>query len=290
MAAVLALWARLWPVDKVILAYFGFAVVVIAGWWGSMPEAPWLLALHILGAALLFYEILRPNVTTWFFRHWYPLIYVASCYKEMAMFIPAVRHTVCRRVAGRRGSLRLACQSQRLAGAHREPRVNGIFADRVHAICAGGPADSFPALAKTALPGFSILCFPDCPWVSRFLRWISDRSRARSAFSAEGFAARALAGALVLSKHAGHTGPFGIGRLRLFPERSHGTHHPGVVEHSKANNSAVFPLFCLHFKHHFCYSLSSISLYDRCCRGGGGGCVSTNSRSFRVSTAQNKRG
>ena len=93
MAAVLDVWARLWPVDKVILGYFGFAILLIAGWWGSLPQAAGLLALHVLGVGLLIYEVLRPNPTTWFFRHWYPLIYVASCYKEMALFIPVIRHS-----------------------------------------------------------------------------------------------------------------------------------------------------------------------------------------------------
>jgi len=93
LAQVLSVWARLWPVDKIILGYFGFAFLLIAGWWGSLPQAAGLLACHLIGAALLLYEILRPNPTTWFFRHWYPLIYVAFCYKEMALLIPAVRHS-----------------------------------------------------------------------------------------------------------------------------------------------------------------------------------------------------
>ena len=93
MAAVLEVWARLWPVDKAILGYFGFAVVLILGWWGSLPQAAWLLALHVLGVGLLLYEVLRPNPTAWIFRHWYPLLYVACCYKEMALFIHAIRHT-----------------------------------------------------------------------------------------------------------------------------------------------------------------------------------------------------
>jgi len=91
LAAVLGLWARLWPVDKVILAYFGFATVLIAGWWNALPDAAWLLAFHVVGTLVLVYEILRPNPTSWFFRHWYPLLYVAACYKEMALLIPAVR-------------------------------------------------------------------------------------------------------------------------------------------------------------------------------------------------------
>ena len=35
----------------------------------------------------------RPNPTSWLFRNWYALPYVASCYKEMALFIRAVRTT-----------------------------------------------------------------------------------------------------------------------------------------------------------------------------------------------------
>jgi membrane-associated phospholipid phosphatase len=80
-----------WAVDKVILVYFGFAVVVLASWWSGVPYAPWLLAAHLMGTSLLLYQVRFPNPTTWIFRNWYPLIYVASCYKEMALFIPTVR-------------------------------------------------------------------------------------------------------------------------------------------------------------------------------------------------------
>lgn len=84
---------RFWPVDKVILAYFGFVAILLVGWWSQIPYAPALLAAHLLGTAVLLYEIRRPNRTAWFFRHWYPLLYVAACYKEMAVIIPAVRRT-----------------------------------------------------------------------------------------------------------------------------------------------------------------------------------------------------
>ena len=84
---------RFWAVDKVILAYFAAAVVVILGWWNQIPYAPALLAGNLLGGALIVYQVKFPNPTTWIFRNWYPLPYVGSCYKEMALFIPAVRHT-----------------------------------------------------------------------------------------------------------------------------------------------------------------------------------------------------
>jgi membrane-associated phospholipid phosphatase len=80
-----------WAVDKVILAYFTFAVAIILGWWSTLPEAPWLLAAHLIGGALIVYEVKSPNRTSFLFRNWYPLPYVASCYKEMALLVPAVR-------------------------------------------------------------------------------------------------------------------------------------------------------------------------------------------------------
>ena len=84
---------RFWAVDKVILAYFAASVALVLGWWSQLPDAPALLAANLLGGALIVYEVKFPNRTTWAFRHWYPLPYVASCYKEMALFIRAVRST-----------------------------------------------------------------------------------------------------------------------------------------------------------------------------------------------------
>jgi len=81
-------------VDKLVLAYFAFMAVMLLAWWGSVPHAGWLLAWHVAGAALLVYQIKRPNRTTWLFRNWYPVIYVASCYKEMADFLPLARHVI----------------------------------------------------------------------------------------------------------------------------------------------------------------------------------------------------
>jgi membrane-associated phospholipid phosphatase len=82
-----------WAVDKIILAYFAFSIAVIVGWWDGIAGAPALLAWHVLGSLLIVYEVKRPNPTSWFFRNWYPLPYVASCYKEMALFVRAVRQT-----------------------------------------------------------------------------------------------------------------------------------------------------------------------------------------------------
>jgi membrane-associated phospholipid phosphatase len=84
---------RLWAVDKLILAYYAFAVVLLVGWFEQVPGAGDWIVWHILGAALLLYEIKFPNRASFAFRHWYPLPYVAACYREMAVLIPAVRHS-----------------------------------------------------------------------------------------------------------------------------------------------------------------------------------------------------
>ena len=80
-----------WPVDKVILAYFTFTGLLIVGWWHEVPDAWQHLLGHLVAIAIIVYEVKRPNLTSWMFRNWYPLPFVASCYKEMALFIPAIR-------------------------------------------------------------------------------------------------------------------------------------------------------------------------------------------------------
>ena len=85
---------RFWAVDKLILAYVALMVLMLAAWWDRIPGAAGLLAWHILGSALIVFEVKRPNATSWIFRNWYPLLYVASCYKEMANLFPLARHAV----------------------------------------------------------------------------------------------------------------------------------------------------------------------------------------------------
>jgi membrane-associated phospholipid phosphatase len=82
---------RFWAIDKVILGYFFLTGLVVIGWWKTLPQAPGLLVWHILGSALIVFQVKRPNVTSWLFRNWYPLPYVGYFYKEMALLIPAVR-------------------------------------------------------------------------------------------------------------------------------------------------------------------------------------------------------
>ncbi|HEY7387957.1 MAG TPA: hypothetical protein VH640_05580, partial [Bryobacteraceae bacterium] len=82
----------LWPVDKLILGYFGFALILIFIGWHALPQAPLLLFLNLAAAALLLFEIGFPNPTSWLFRNWYPVVYVAACYREMDILVPALRH------------------------------------------------------------------------------------------------------------------------------------------------------------------------------------------------------
>ena len=93
MAEVLREDSRFWAVDKLFMAYVVLSSVLVVGWWNRVPDAAALFAIHIAGAALVVFEVKRPNRTSWLFRNWYPLPYVGFCYKEMARLIPAVRHT-----------------------------------------------------------------------------------------------------------------------------------------------------------------------------------------------------
>jgi membrane-associated phospholipid phosphatase len=83
---------RFCPVDKVIIGYFVLTGLMVLGWWQTLPQAPGLLLWHILGPALIVYQVKRPNRTSWIFRNWYPLPYVGYFYKEMALLIAAIRH------------------------------------------------------------------------------------------------------------------------------------------------------------------------------------------------------
>lgn len=80
-----------WAVDKVVLAYFAFTTVLLVGWWRQIPDAWFYMTWHVIAIGVLIYQVKLPNRTTWVFRNWYMLFYVASCYKEMAVYIPVVR-------------------------------------------------------------------------------------------------------------------------------------------------------------------------------------------------------
>jgi membrane-associated phospholipid phosphatase len=76
-----------WPVDYVILAYFAVVTVLEIVYW-----QPVLIAAHIVATGLLWLAVRFPNSrTSQLFHYWYPLPYVAACYKEMAILIPIIR-------------------------------------------------------------------------------------------------------------------------------------------------------------------------------------------------------
>jgi hypothetical protein len=82
-----------WPVDWVVLGYFAAVGLAIPWFWNRLPGAGWLLALHAAAILLAILAIKHPSRASWIFRHWYPLPYVAWCYREMAILIPAIRES-----------------------------------------------------------------------------------------------------------------------------------------------------------------------------------------------------
>lgn len=91
MAEVLNSGRRFWAADKLLLAYLAGTSALVAVYWNRLPEAPELLTLHFGAGIAIVLASARGGRAVWYFRHWYPLPLLASCYKEMAMLIPAVR-------------------------------------------------------------------------------------------------------------------------------------------------------------------------------------------------------
>jgi membrane-associated phospholipid phosphatase len=100
----------LWPVDWVVLPYYAIVAVVILLFRHSLPGAWWLLLLHVVAILAATWAIGHPSHTAWVFRHWYPLPYVAWCYREMAALVPAIR--------GKEMDAGLARLDYRIWGAH----------------------------------------------------------------------------------------------------------------------------------------------------------------------------
>ncbi len=84
---------RFQPADRIVLAYFALMCVIEVIWFQQIPQAWWLISLHVAGAAILAIATRLSGRAVWIFRHWAPLLYVACCYREMAMLIAAIRHT-----------------------------------------------------------------------------------------------------------------------------------------------------------------------------------------------------
>jgi len=79
-----------WPVDMMIGGYLTAVALLVAFKFREVPYAGWLLACHAAALLLIFLSVRHPRGMA-LFRHWYPLPYVAACYKEMALLIPSIR-------------------------------------------------------------------------------------------------------------------------------------------------------------------------------------------------------
>jgi len=89
-----------WPVDVLLAGYLAAAGLLIAGFFKSVPHAALLLAAHAVGIALILALVKsRPPAAGGgrrllaVLRHWYPLVLVTLCYRELVTLIPAIRHT-----------------------------------------------------------------------------------------------------------------------------------------------------------------------------------------------------
>ena len=82
-----------WPVDWVVLPYYAGMAIVIACVYRRLPAAGWLIALHVAAITVALLAIRFPGRPSFVFRHWYPLPYVAWCYREISILIPTIRHT-----------------------------------------------------------------------------------------------------------------------------------------------------------------------------------------------------
>jgi len=83
-----------WPQDRLIFSYLLVSGLLVGAFFRQIPGAGWLLTWHA-AAAWLLAAVARAEATegslAWFFRHWYPLLYVSACYREMSVLIPAIR-------------------------------------------------------------------------------------------------------------------------------------------------------------------------------------------------------
>ena len=91
MAEILSPPDRFWVVDKVVLSYLALTGALIVIYWNQVPTAGFWVAVHIACAVLVVAAVKLPGRVSRVFRHWYPLLYVSICYREMSILIPAIR-------------------------------------------------------------------------------------------------------------------------------------------------------------------------------------------------------
>jgi membrane-associated phospholipid phosphatase len=93
LAEILSPPDRFWAVDKVVLSYLALTGALIVAYWNQVPAAGLWFTVHIVCALVVVAAVKRPGRVSLVFRHWYPLLYVSICYREMSVLIPAIRNT-----------------------------------------------------------------------------------------------------------------------------------------------------------------------------------------------------
>ncbi len=90
MAQVLTAPKGAWAVDKLLLAYLAGTTALLILFWRVVPEAPMLMAVHVVALASILIAWRSDGLVSWYFRHWYPLPLVSFCYREMSILIPPI--------------------------------------------------------------------------------------------------------------------------------------------------------------------------------------------------------
>ncbi len=170
-----------WPVDKVILPYYIAATLAILWFWNRLPEPAWLLAWHVAAIALALFAIRSSGRASWIFRHWYPLPYVAWCYREMAVLMPRLR--------GWEADAELAHLDYRFWGAHPAVWLERIstpilteYLQIVYTLFVPAVSvDRISTVAAGTLRRFPLLCISDRPRLSGVLRRLCAGACARPA-------------------------------------------------------------------------------------------------------------
>ena len=125
----------------------------------ALPDAPApSRGSHPRRSLLIIFEVKRPNRTSWVFRNWYPLLYVASCYKEMALLDSRGLAFRCRPMARRSRLPLLAGASHGVARAHSLSGPHRVPAGGLHAVHPRRDAGCGDPLAPAPLsPSSSIM-------------------------------------------------------------------------------------------------------------------------------------
>jgi membrane-associated phospholipid phosphatase len=82
-----------WAIDYVVISYLAAMGLLIAVFRDRIPGAQGLLAWHFAGIAALWIaaRVCPGSAAAQWFRHLYPMLYVAACYREMSVLIRSIR-------------------------------------------------------------------------------------------------------------------------------------------------------------------------------------------------------